>query len=62
MSDLPSESKEKSSAYPFDIDEDDHCETPLEAFQNLDPYLSQVAAMLGKTKETLVIYGSCKYF
>jgi len=46
-----------SEGYPYLVDEDDHCETPIEAYKDLKPFLkklckkfspSQIATLLGK--------------
>jgi len=36
--------------------EDDHCETPYEAYQDIEPLLSQLTLKLKKSKEQLKIY------
>lgn len=38
------------------IDEADHCETPLIAYEDLEPFLQQLAHRLGKPKSDLRIY------
>lgn len=40
----------------FDADWHDHCETPFEAFRDIEPILFRIATALGRTKESLVIY------
>ena len=44
------------SSHPFTVDSADHCETPFEAYRDIEPFLFQLASSLGKTKETLKIY------
>ncbi len=44
------------SALSFDSDWHDHCETPFEAYRDVEPLLFRLATTLGKTKETLRIY------
>ena len=41
---------------PFDASSDDHCETPLAAYQDVVPILRVLAASLGKPLEDLRIY------
>ena len=43
-----------STFFPFDVDANDHCETSLEAYRDLAPFLGMLAEALGKTKEDLV--------
>jgi hypothetical protein len=43
-------------AYPYDVDDDDHCESPVEAYADLAPLLTKVALEMGKTPATLRIY------
>ena len=45
-----------ASAHPFDSDPHDHCETPIEAFRDLEPFLFYLARALGKDKRRLKIY------
>ena len=42
--------------HPFKTEEADHAETPLLAYQHIEPALVYLAKKLGKTKETLKIY------
>ena len=53
----------KSIVYPFETKVEDHCESPLEAFEDIAPILERLAKDLGKTPETLKIYdpyyGTC---
>jgi hypothetical protein len=43
-------------SYEFQVDDTDHCETPLEAYRDLLELLDQLATSLGKTRSTLSIY------
>lgn len=43
-------------SYPYTVNGDDHCESPFEAYQDIDPVLSELATRLGKDKATLSIY------
>ena len=46
-----------SSRHPFAVDEADHCETPLRAYEDILPLLDQIARALGKKdRRQLVIY------
>ena len=42
--------------YPFQVDSNDHCETPLVAYQHIKPVLETIAKHLGKTLADLAIY------
>ena len=42
--------------YPYDVNDDDHCETPACAYEHLVPILMKVAHVLGKTPSSLKIY------
>lgn len=42
--------------WPFPVDYNDHFETPLAACADLAPALDALAAALGKTRQTLVLY------
>ena len=42
--------------YPYQVDENDHCESPLLAYQDISPVLDFICAKLGKTRATLRIY------
>ena len=44
------------SALSFEADWHDHCETPFEAYRDIEPLLFQLATKLGKTKSTLAVY------
>jgi hypothetical protein len=42
--------------YPYTIRDDDHCETPLVAYEDIAPLLQAIATSLGKSRSTLRIY------
>jgi len=42
--------------FPFPSDPADHCETPLQAYQDLVPLLTRLAQRLGKKHDQLLIY------
>ena len=42
--------------YPYEVNDDDHCETPAEAYAHLKPMLIVLARVLCKTRATLRIY------
>lgn len=42
--------------HPFQVDDTDHCETPLEAYRDVSELLDQIAKTLGKTRSNLKIY------
>jgi hypothetical protein len=42
--------------YPYEVEGDDHCESPLEAYQDIAPILERLAHECYKTKESLRIY------
>ena len=46
----------KAIVHPFETKVEDHCESPLEAFEDIAPILERLAKDLGKTPETLKIY------
>jgi hypothetical protein len=45
-----------ADSFPYPTEEDDHCETPAQAYHDIEPMLAQVAALLGKQKADLRIY------
>ena len=45
-----------SSDHPFEFDAADHCETPFQAYQDIEPFLFRIALALKKPKEKLRIY------
>jgi hypothetical protein len=42
--------------YEFEVDDTDHCETPLQAYRDLLELLDRLAKSLGKNRSTLSIY------
>ena len=56
----------KAIVHPFETKVEDHCESPLEAFEDIAPILERLAKDLGKTPETLKIYDpyycTCVYY
>lgn len=42
--------------YPYPVVADDHCETPVQAYEDISNFLNSFAVLIGKTKETLLIY------
>jgi hypothetical protein len=50
------EDGEGDGTFPYDADPSDHAETPAEAYADVAPLLEKLAALLGKTKETVRIY------
>lgn len=48
--------KEEEEVFPFNADPDDHCETPLEAYEDICMFLDLVCKKLGKDRSQLVIY------
>lgn len=46
----------KSSSHAFECDPSDHCETPFQAYKDIEPFLFRIAQSLKKTKATLRIY------
>ena len=53
-----SESDQQSEAddYPYTVNDDDHCETPVEAYSDIASFLNTVALSVGKTNEALKIF------
>ena len=52
------ESEQQSDAdnYPYTVNDDDHCETPVEAYSDIASFLNKVAIAAGRTNETLKIF------
>jgi hypothetical protein len=48
--------RETEVNYPYTVDDDDHCESPREAYEDITGILSRIAKVLGKTAATLTIY------
>lgn len=46
----------EANRYPYEVDGDDHCESPLEAYQDIAPILERLATEYYKSKATLRIY------
>jgi hypothetical protein len=44
------------NSYPYEVLPDDHCETPLEAYQDISPLLSAFATSISKSPSNLSIY------
>lgn len=44
------------SKFPFTASAEDHCETPLDAYEDIAPYLAFLARCLGKDKKSLKIW------
>ena len=42
--------------FAFEVDDDDHCETPAEAYEDIAPFLRLLAQRLGKHTHDLRIY------
>ena len=42
--------------FPFPVDDDDHCESPMEAYRHIEPFLRRIANKLGKEPCDLEIY------
>lgn len=42
--------------YPYTVNDDDHCETPVEAYSDISTFLSRISVMVKKTNETLKIF------
>jgi hypothetical protein len=42
--------------YPYPVFPDDHCETPVEAYQDIAPLLDAIALQVGKSRATLRIF------
>lgn len=53
---VSSEADEEAIEYPYEVQPDDHCETPIEAYEDLGCFLKFIAQKLNKTTEELFIY------
>eukprot|EP00580_Thalassiosira_gravida_P018560 CAMPEP_0201659332 /NCGR_PEP_ID=MMETSP0494-20130426/2152_1 /ASSEMBLY_ACC=CAM_ASM_000839 /TAXON_ID=420259 /ORGANISM="Thalassiosira gravida, Strain GMp14c1" /LENGTH=398 /DNA_ID=CAMNT_0048136785 /DNA_START=90 /DNA_END=1286 /DNA_ORIENTATION=+ len=58
---LPIEADEKDGnnrppRYSFQVDDTDHCETPIQAYKDLLPILDRIAKSLNKKRSNLIIY------
>jgi len=43
-------------SHPFKVDDTDHCETPIGAYQDIIALIDQIAINLGKTRQAVLIY------
>lgn len=50
------ESGDSGPSFPYKTDEDDHCETPLQAYSDIQSILDALCKSLGKSKSSLKIY------
>ena len=50
------EKQVEGNDYPYTVNEDDHCETPVEAYSDIASLLNRLAVSIGKTDEKLKIY------
>lgn len=49
--------EEEIGVYPYTVDDDDHCESPLAAYEDISPILDAILAKKGgKSRSELVIY------
>ena len=46
----------KSTSYAYEVDDDDHCESPQEAYRDIDHLLQHASVLLQRSKATLRIY------
>eukprot|EP01033_Poteriospumella_lacustris_P015162 gene15162-10851_t len=53
---VSSEADEEVIEYPYEVQPDDHCETPIEAYEDLGCFLNFIAQKLNKTPQELFIY------
>lgn len=54
--DQPSDKDGCQDSYPYPVEADDHCETPLEAYKDILPLLSSLARHNQKTLADLLVY------
>ncbi|KRX03791.1 hypothetical protein PPERSA_04299 [Pseudocohnilembus persalinus] len=47
---------EEKVEYPYEVDKDDHCETPLDAYLDIMPILMEICKNTGKSTQELAIY------
>jgi hypothetical protein len=45
-----------AQSFPYDTNEDDHCETPFQAYADIEPLLDALCKSMGKSKSELKIY------
>mmetsp|Transcript_4916 Transcript_4916/g.10275 ORF Transcript_4916/g.10275 Transcript_4916/m.10275 type:complete len:520 (-) Transcript_4916:363-1922(-) len=50
------ESGDNGPSFPYKTDEDDHCETPLQAYADIQSILDALCKSMGKSKSSLKIY------
>lgn len=48
--------QEDEIIYPYDVQSDDHCETPIEAYEDICCFLNYIAEKLQKPHQNLLIY------
>ena len=53
---LNNDNDTSSSRFAFKVDDTDHCETPLKAYQDIVDILDQLARSLNKSRSSLIIY------
>lgn len=53
---IPDEEEVRPPRYSFQVDDTDHCETPLQAYRDAINILDRLAKSLNKTRSTLTIY------
>ena len=46
----------EASAYNFPVCDDDHCESPVEAYEDISFFLEKIGNAVGKSKENLIIF------
>lgn len=49
-------SQSEAIDYPYTVNDDDHCETPVEAYSDIASLLNVLAVSIGKTNQTLKIF------
>lgn len=52
----PSKEQDEEILYPYEVQAEDHCETPIEAYEDLQCFLNFIGEKLNKTPEQLFIY------
>jgi hypothetical protein len=45
-----------AQSFPYETNEDDHCETPFQAYADIEPILDALCKSMGKSKSELKIY------
>jgi hypothetical protein len=56
LPDIPARPRPTLPSLPFETDADDHCETSLQAYRDIRPFLVQLSMALKKQPRDLVIY------